>query len=121
MRRFLWPLIISISALLAGFTASSNSQSTVRLLLTFWFLLVCPGMAVVRLFHFREKLAEWVLAVGLSIAIDVIVSEIAVINHWWSLQKMVDALIFICFAGALLQVWNTFHNRKQDIHEYDRN
>ena len=120
MRRFVWPLVIVISAIFAGLLAGSSFKAPVRLLFTFWFLLVCPGMAFVRLFRFKEKLAEWVLAIGLSIAIDVVVSEIAVINHWWSLQRMVDTLIFFCLAGALLQVWNPFQNRKQDMNEYDR-
>jgi uncharacterized membrane protein len=121
MRRFIWPILIVISAILAGLLASSSFQAPVRLLFTLWFLLVCPGMAFARLFKFKEKLAEWVLAIGISIAIDVILSEIAVLDQWWSLQRMVDILVALCFTGAMLQVWNSFHYRKQDANEFNHN
>ncbi len=121
MRRFIWPLVIVISAILAGLLAGSSFQAPIRLLFTFWFLLVCPGMALVRLFKLKEKLAEWVLAIATSIAIDVVVSEIAVLNQWWSLQGMVDVLIALCFTGALLQVLNSLRTRKQELNEFDEN
>ncbi len=123
MRRFIWPLIIAVSAVVAGLLAASSYDAPIRMLFTFWFLLVCPGMAFARLFRFSEKLAEWVVAIGLSIAIDVIVSEIAVVNRMWSLQGMVDALVGLCFVGASLQVWNSVHKRKQQLNEneYDHN
>ncbi len=123
MRRFIWPLVILISAIIAGLLAASSYNAPIRMLVAFWFLLVCPGMAFVRLFAFKEKLAEWVLAIGLSIAIDVVVSEIAVVNRMWSLQGMVDVLIGLCFIGAFLQVLNPFQKRKQQINEneFDHN
>ncbi len=123
MRRFIWPLTIVVSAVVAGLLAASSYDAPIRLMFTFWFLLVCPGMAFARLFQFKEKLAEWVVAIGLSIAIDVIVSEIAVVNRLWSLQGMVDALIGLCFIGASLQVWNSVHKRKQQLNEneFDHN
>ena len=122
MRMFLWPLVILISALAAKLTTDSSSQTSLRVLFTFWFLLVCPGMAFVRLFNFKEKLSEWVLAVGLSIVIDVIVSEIAVLNRLWSLQAMVSALVGISVTGALIQVLSTIiRRRKQASNEFDHN
>ncbi len=120
MRRFIWPLIIIFSSMVAGLLAASSYNAPIRMLFSFWFLLVCPGMAFSRLFRFKEKLAEWVVAIALSIAIDVIVSEIAVTNHLWSLQGMVDTLIFLCLVGVSLQVWiiwNSFYRRKPQVNE----
>ncbi len=123
MRRFIWPSVIAFSAMVAGILAASSYDAPIRMLFTFWFLLVCPGMAFARLFQFKEKLAEWVVAIGLSIAIDVILSEIAVINRIWSLQGMVDVLVGLCFVGASLQVWNSVHRRKPQLNEneFDHN
>jgi len=120
MRRFFWPLIILCSAAAASLIANSSSQTALRVLFTFWFLLVCPGMAFVRLFNLKEKLSEWVLAIGLSIAFDVIVSEIAVLNHLWTLPGMVNVLIGISAAGALIQVLSSILKRKQASNEFDR-
>ncbi len=112
MRRFIWPLVIFISGLIAALFAASSYDAPIRLLFSFWFLLVCPGMAFVRLLGFKDKLAEWVVAIGLSIAIDVVVSEIAVLNRAWSIQGMVDVLVGLCFIGALIQVWNSVRKGK---------
>ncbi len=120
MRPFIWPLIILFSAIVAGLMAGSSHQALIRVLFTFWFLLVCPGMAFVRLFRFKEKLAEWVLAISLSIVIDVIVSEIAVLNSWWSLQGMVDVLAGVSVIGASIQVWNLFNDKRQVSNGFDR-
>ncbi len=120
MLRFIWPLVIVCSGFAAALMAGSSLQTPLRVLFTFWFLLVCPGMAFVRLFRFKDKLAEWVLAIALSIALDVIVSEIAVLNGWWSLQGMVDVLAGLSILGAVIQVWNLTHRRRQVSNEFDR-
>ncbi len=123
MRRIMWPLVILISALSAVLLAGSSTQSPIRILFTFWFLLVCPGMALIRLFHFNERLSEWVLAIALSIALDVVISEIAVLNRWWSLQGIVVTLAILSIAGSLLQLWYTLHpqKRNQESDDYDSN
>lgn len=119
MRSFVWPLIIFCSAVAASLVANGSSQSSLRVLFSFWFLLVCPGMAFVRIFNLKEKLAQWVLAVGLSIAIDVIVSEIAVLNRLWSLQGVVTVLADLSMVGALIQVLQSIiHKRKQVSNEF---
>ncbi len=120
MSRIIWPLVIVCSGVVAVLLAGSSLQTLLRVLFTFWFLLVCPGMAFVRLFRFKEKLAEWVLAIALSIALDVIVSEIAVLNGWWSLQGMVDVLVGLSILGAAIQVWVLSYRRKQVSNEFDR-
>ncbi len=121
MRRFIWPPVILFSAFLAGLLVNSSYNAPIRLLFTLWFLLVCPGMAFIQLFQLKEILAEWVLAIGLSIALDVLVSEIAVINRWWSLQGMVGVLIGLCLVGAGLQLGVSVLKRKQVPNEFDRN
>ncbi len=121
MRSYVWPLIIFCSAIVASMIANgSSSQSSLRVLFSFWFLLVCPGMAFVRIINLKERLEQWVLAVGLSIAIDVIVSEIAVLNRLWSLQGMVTVLADLSMVGALIQVLQSIiRRRKQASNEFD--
>jgi len=104
-RDWAWPLTILASAAAAGaamaFAAPGNP---VRLVAGFWFLLVCPGMALVRLFGFEEPVAEWTLAVALSLALDTIVAGAMLYAGLWSPSITLLTLIGICVAGAVLQI-----------------
>ncbi len=106
MKRLIWPAIIIISSILYMLfnLFGGQSQSPVRAFIAFWFMLICPGMAFVRLFHIRGWVFEWTLAVALSITLGTLVTEIAVVNQLWS--PGLDAFILAALAiyGAVVQV-----------------
>ena len=99
-----WPLIILISAFGIALMMVGNIESPIRPLLAFWFLLVCPGMAFVRLLRVDRRLTEWTLAIALSIAIDVIVTEIMVLGKLWSPTAGLMVIISISIVGIGLQL-----------------
>ena len=68
---WLWPTIIVLSAVCVGIVMFANVQSPIRPLLAFWFLLICPGMAMVRPLRVRELYVRLTLAVALSVAVRI--------------------------------------------------
>lgn len=106
-RSLVWPAGIVLSAVLAFLAAFLPQGSPVRVVFAFWFLLVCPGMAFVRLFHLQDILVEITLAIALSIAIDTIVSEFLVLTATWSPIRALAIIGLISLAGAALQLRRT--------------
>src|SRR5579883_2371025 len=70
MRTFVWPIVVIVSTYLAGLVTFMFPAATVRPLLVLWFLVVCPGIVVVRFLRLRSSAAEWALIVALSLVID---------------------------------------------------
>ena len=84
LRSALWSLVIVASAIGAGLAVVSDMGSPIRPVIAFWFLLICPGMAIVHLLRVGDRAAEVTLAVALSIAIDTIVAEAMILTGLWS-------------------------------------
>jgi hypothetical protein len=104
IRSLSWPVILIVSALFASLTLATNLAGFLQPWFIFWFLLVCPGMAFIRLFHIKDPLSEWVLAIALSLALDTILAEIMVLTRHWSPAGGLVLLISLSLAGALLQI-----------------
>ena len=105
MRRLaVWPLVIIASGLGAGLAALGFIGPPLRPLLAFWFLLVCPGIAFVRLLQLEEPLSELTLAIALSIALDSIVAEIMAFSHHWSPLGALGVLVALSLVGVALQI-----------------
>ena len=78
-----------------------------RPILIFWFLLICPGMAFVRLLQIQNPLSELTIAIAFSLALDTIIAEIMIYSGIWSPKLGLAALICISVVGALLQMRQT--------------
>jgi hypothetical protein len=96
-----WPSILLSSAIAAGIVALAFPGTTICLVVMAWFLLVCPGMTIVRFLNLREPATEWALAIALSIAIDGIVASLTLFVGLWSPPAILGALIAICFLGVI--------------------
>jgi multisubunit Na+/H+ antiporter MnhG subunit len=101
---WLWPLIITVSALAAGYLALVDSKSPLRPLVAFWFLLVCPGLAYVGLLRLKDFFAEWALSVALSLAIDGIVVGILSYARAWSANLALLIIIGVTLIGVYFQL-----------------
>jgi hypothetical protein len=99
-----WSIIIVLSAIAVALAIVADAGTPVRPLLVFWFLLVCPGMAFVRLLRIEERLIELVLAIALSVTLDTIVAEIMALNKIWSFRGGLFVLICLSLLGAALQM-----------------
>jgi len=99
-----WPLAIFISAFLVDLAILLNFPPILRFPLTFWFMLICPGMAYIRLLQLKDNLAESVLAIALSLAISLILALVMVYTGMWKPEWGLLILIVLSLAGASLQV-----------------
>jgi uncharacterized membrane protein len=100
-----WPTVLVVSTLLALLVTFINLQSPVRVVITFWFLLICPGMAFVRLLRIEDRLIELTLAVALSLSLDIIVVEGMLFFNRWSAELGLGVIAFACLIGTSLQIW----------------
>jgi hypothetical protein len=103
-RSLIWPIILVGSTVLVGVLIGTRAQEPYRLAIAFAYLILCPGMALVRLLDLPNRLMEWVLAVAASISIDLVLSEIMVLTHLWSPTAAFFAVGLFCTAGAMVQV-----------------
>ncbi len=100
MRR--WAILaFAVAAVLAAIVPAPTA---VRLGVVLPFLLLGPGLALVPLCRLRDPFAELVVAIALSLAIDVVVSEAMVLAGGWSAPPTMLALAGICIAGVGLDL-----------------
>lgn len=99
-----WPIVIIASAAGAGLSMVSHLGLPIRPIITFWFLLVCPGMALIPLLHIEEHWIEFIAAIALSLALDALVSQAMLLARIWSPQWGLVALIGVSLGGAVLQI-----------------
>jgi hypothetical protein len=103
-RGFAWPLVLVAATVLMGVLIKIEPGNDLRVAAAFLYLLICPGMAFVRLLNLSSRLMEWVLAVAASITLDLIISEILVLIHQWSPTAAFFAIGLFCVAGGMAQV-----------------
>ena len=101
----LWPAAILASAMAITAVTLLGLHTGARALLAVWFLLVCPGMAVVRFLRLPDVWQELTLALALSVALDTLVAGILVYSGAWSPGAAVAILAVISAAGACGQLW----------------
>jgi hypothetical protein len=102
--RWIWPGVILVSAAATSLFFFLGIASPLRLITTLWFLLMCPGMAFVRLLRLEVSYYEWTLAVIMSISVDGIVASLLVYAHLWSIELSLSILIVLSLLGACLQI-----------------
>jgi hypothetical protein len=97
----LWPAVLIVSGAGVVLLAVGDVASPLRPLVALWFLLVCPGMAVVRRLGIREPVAQWTLAVAVSLALDTLVAGTMLYSGvWFPKGGLVVLLGLTAAAGA---------------------
>lgn len=109
-----WPLIIAVSSLGTAIVTFGDVESPVRPLIAFWFLLICPGMAIVPFLGIREGISQLTLAIALSLALDALVSISLLYAGLWSPDIMLAVLISVSLTGAALQILWLGRDHEQD-------
>jgi hypothetical protein len=98
--RPVWSGLLVASAALAGAVEVAGGQSPLRVAVVLWFVLFCPGMAVVRLLGLHDAAVELALAVAVSVALAVAAGGIALYSGLWSPRATLAILILITIGGA---------------------
>jgi hypothetical protein len=105
---WLWPIVIILSALAAGLVNFVFTGTAIRPPIVFWFLLVCPGMALVRFLRIKEPVVEWLLAIALSFAIEALAAGIELSAGKWAPAATLGILIGLSLGSAIVQLAITY-------------
>jgi hypothetical protein len=104
---WLWPIVITLSLIAAISAIVADLPQPLRAAIVLWFIFVCPGMAFVRLLRLKEAWVEWVLAVALSMAIDLLVAAFILYVGLWSPVWILVVIAILTLAGVLFQLAST--------------
>ncbi len=102
-KRWVWPVVLVLSTLAVSLAAFLNWQSPLRPLITLWFMAVCPGMALLRVFGLRLAAAGWTLAIAFSLALDTAVGIALLYSGRWSWQTALVILVAITLISTLIE------------------
>ena len=91
-------LIILIGIVVA---VASQADLPMRAPLVLLYSLIAPGLVFVRFLQIQDRFVELTLAVALSIALNVIVSEFMIFTRAWSPTTGFFVLLYLCLAAAL--------------------
>ena len=97
-----WGIALLLAAsgwLVLGLTAVTG-QPLLRAPAVFAFVLVCPGLAVVRLLPLRDRLEQVVLAVALGLSLTALAAEGMAVSHILQPAMVLVALAALCTAAA---------------------
>jgi hypothetical protein len=89
-----WAAAVSILVFL-------DTQSVYRAPVVLSFLLLAPGLALVRLLRLQDLLMELSLAIALSLAVDAIVATLFLYANAWSLESIFLVLALLTLVSAL--------------------
>ncbi len=105
MRRqtMLVPVALLIATALAGGAIELLSGSTARSLVVVAFLLLCPGLGLVRLTRVRDVATQVSLGIGLSLALDLAVTGGLLYAGTWSATSAFAVLASLTAAAALVE------------------
>ena len=99
-----WPAGIATLCSTACTAVALGDSSTPRTLVVVAFLLIAPGMAVVRAIGVGDLWAQLSLGLGLSVAIDSLVAGLLALAGAWSPTAILAILVGVSLAGAALEL-----------------
>jgi hypothetical protein len=112
-----WLITIALSILSLGGAVLAGEPSPLRLLLTLWFLLVCPGVAWIRLLRLGDQWVTLTIGVALSIALDIIVSGAMMYAGLWNPEGSLVVLIGITGVAVAIDVSMALRERaRRPVH-----
>lgn len=97
-----WPAISLVSAAAVALAVYGGLHGSVRHALVLWFVLVCPGLSLVRLLRIGEAATELMLALALSIALSVLVASVMLYAGLWSPPGVLGVLIGLTLGANAL-------------------
>jgi hypothetical protein len=98
------PVVAIVSALAVTGALVFDLDNPLRGALVFWFLLACPGMAVVTVLRIIDPLFEMVASVGLSLALGAAVAESLLYLHLWSPWLGLLVLVTLTITAASISL-----------------
>ena len=100
-----WPAGLVTAAGVVSAVVVAGGQSLPRTLIVVGFLLVCPGLALLRLTGRMDTLATITIAVALSLALEMAVALALSYSGLWSPGAGLALLVSVVIGAAGLDAW----------------
>jgi hypothetical protein len=104
LRRHWLALAVAAGGLAALAASFAHAPTEIRAPLVLAFALIGPGAAVVPLLRLHDPLGEFSLALGVSLAADVVVASAMLYAHDWAPEAGLAILVAMTLAAAGSQV-----------------
>jgi hypothetical protein len=95
-RQWWWPAVVLASAVALTLLILLAPNGPLRPLVALWFLLVCPGVTLVRSLGVSEGLPQFVLGVAVSISLETAAGLLMAYAGVWSPGLLLLCLMFFC-------------------------
>jgi hypothetical protein len=99
-----WPWVVGVSAAVTAFIVYLDLEFALRPVVVLWFLLVCPGMALVRPLRLGDRGSELAIAIALSLALDTLVAGAMVYAGVADFEAMFTVLLAITLVAVAADV-----------------
>ena len=109
-----WALVITLSAAVAGLFVFEEVTWPVRPIFVLWFLAICPGMAYIQLLKIKDIAYQLILAVMLSLMLDLLIAFVVLQAGFWSPKLIIAILIILTFIGVGIGLF-TWHNNQAKL------
>jgi hypothetical protein len=103
-RSLFWPVVLTASAVCVALLLVLGVEGPVWVAVASGFLLVCPGMALVRPFRLAEQGTELVLAIAVSLGLEAIVASCMLYAGWWSPRVLLGVLVGLCALSGVTEL-----------------
>lgn len=97
----LWPTTVLVTGGAAMGLVAADVEHPARSLIVLWFLLVCPGILIVRRIRVIDTVALVPAAVAVSTSLEIALSLLMVYGGWWDPELLLAGLV------AATSVWST--------------
>jgi hypothetical protein len=98
------PLVVVLSLVALVTVVVAGAGAPLQPLVACWFLLVCPGLALAPLLDLEDPWDELGVALGISVALDIVLATALMYAGAWSPALVVGLLAVISLAGAAAQL-----------------
>ena len=96
--------VVCASSVALAVALAADAPAAVRSPLALWFLLACPGLALVPLLRLDGPAGRWALVVALSLAVDLLVTLVMLYAGLWSPAGIFAVLAAISILGGVAQL-----------------
>jgi uncharacterized membrane protein len=96
------PALCLVATAAAAIAVFAGLGSPLRPIVVLAFLLMCPGLAVVRLLRLGDALAELTIGLAASLAIVGGVCGVVLYAGWWNIRLIFAVVVAITVVAAVL-------------------
>jgi hypothetical protein len=99
----LWPWIVIVSSVAVALLVFLDVEVAIRPFVVLAFLVIVPGMAIVRALRIPDRVAELTLGIALSVTIDGAVPGVLMYAGLWSSKLALLIVIDLTLAATILE------------------